>query len=373
MTDQVPATRKSGFAMLAVGGVAAATLGAGALLYVNSASGSTTTALASQPRRVAVIEAKARPYQATRKYVGTIQPWLDADVGPQMVSAYVETVLVRPGDIVKKGAVVATLDCRHASAMNKAVAAQAKAVDALHAAAATEASRVASLLDRKYVSENEVDQQRAEVANKEAQLAALQAQMVGSALQVNDCVLRAPFDGEVATRSLDPGGFVRPGSTILTLIDRGLVRITAEVPEIDFGSVAPQTPVRVHLLAGERTLTSKIARRAPAADPSTRTTHVEIDVPDPERALPVWTTAEVAIDVGEPAPAVALPLSAATVRAGKAKLFVVEGDVARLRRAAVIGEREGMLYVDAKALPPGSKVITDGRSLLDDGDRVVVP
>ncbi|HEY4056438.1 MAG TPA: efflux RND transporter periplasmic adaptor subunit, partial [Kofleriaceae bacterium] len=366
-------TRRTGLSLLAVLGAAGATLVAGALLYVHSASGNTATALSSEPRRVAVATATAEAFRATRRYVGTIQPWLSADIGPQMVSAYVDTVLVRPGDVVKKGAVVATLDCRHASAMNKAVAAQAKAVDALHTAAASEAGRVASLLDGKYVSENEVDQRKADVASKEAQLAALQAQMTGSELQVNDCVLRAPFDGEVATRSLDPGGFARPGSSLLTMIDRSLVRITAEVPENDFGAVAPQTDVRVHVLASGKDVASKISRRAPAADPSTRTTHIEIDVPDTDRALPVWTTADVNLDVGQPIPAVAIPLAAATVHAGKAKLFVVEGDVAHIRRAAVIGERNGVLYVDPKGLAAGAKIVTDGRNLLDDGDRVVTP
>jgi len=37
---------------------------------------------------------------------------------------------------------------------------------------------------------------------------------------VSDCVLRAPFDGEIATRLVDPGAFVRPGTSIVSVIDR---------------------------------------------------------------------------------------------------------------------------------------------------------
>ena len=38
-----------------------------------------------------------------RMYVGRLDPWIAASVGPQFVSAYVDTVLVRPGAVVKRG------------------------------------------------------------------------------------------------------------------------------------------------------------------------------------------------------------------------------------------------------------------------------
>jgi RND family efflux transporter MFP subunit len=369
-TEPQPRRRLVGLPTMVLLGALGGLLGVGGVLYMRAASSTNQIALASQPKPVTAVRAKAEAFQPSRRYVGTIEPWLAASVGPQMVSAYVDTLLVRPGDVVKRGAVLATLDCRNASAMNRVVAAQARALDAMHTASANEASRVASLLDGKYVSENEVDQKKAEAAAKEAQLAALQAQAVGSSLQVDDCVLRSPFDGEISNRTSDPGAFVRPGSAIATVIDRHMVRITAEVPEDDFDAVAPGTPVRIHLLSTGKDLTSRIARRAPAADPGTRTTHIEIDVDNADRAMPVWTTAELSIDVGTPAPASSIPLAAATVHAGKAKVFVVDKGVAHLRRTPVIGEREGVLYVDAKALPGGTPVITAGRNLLDDGEAV---
>jgi RND family efflux transporter MFP subunit len=374
MSDVIPESqprrRLVGMPSMVLLGALGGLLGVGGALYMRSASNTNQIALASQPKPVTAVPAKSEPFQPSRRYVGTIEPWLSANIGPQMVSAYVDTLLVRPGDIVKRGAVLATLDCRNASAMSKVIAAQARALDAMHTASANEASRVASLLDGKYVSQNEVDQKKAEAAAKEAQLAALQAQAVGSSLQVDDCVLRSPFDGEISTRTSDPGAFVRPGSAIATVIDRHMVRITAEVPEDDFDAVAPGTAVRIHLISTGKDLTSRIARRAPAADPGTRTTHIEIDVDNADRSMPVWTTAELSLDVGAAVPATSIPFAAATVHAGKAKVFAVEKGVAHLRRAPVIGEREGVLYVDPKALPAGTPIVTEGRNLLDDGEAV---
>ena len=111
----------------ALGGV----LAVGGVLYMRAASSTNQVALTSQPKPVTAVLGASQPFQPTRRYVGTIEPWLSASVGPQMISAYVDTVLVRPGDVVKRGAVLATLDCRNASAMSKVVAAQARAIDAM--------------------------------------------------------------------------------------------------------------------------------------------------------------------------------------------------------------------------------------------------
>ncbi|HEY4242794.1 MAG TPA: efflux RND transporter periplasmic adaptor subunit [Kofleriaceae bacterium] len=352
-------------------GASGGLLAAGGLLYVRNTRGVNHVALADSAKRVTATAAVAQPFQPSRRYVGTAEPWVAAHIGPQLVSAYVDTVLVRPGAVVKKGDIVATLDCRHASALSRVAEAEARAADAQSTAAAKDATRVSQLLDGKFVSENEVDQKQAAAASKAADVAALRAQQIGTALQVDDCVLRAPFDGEVATRTADPGAFMRPGSSIVTLVDRHLVRITADVPEDDFGAVSPGTTVRVHLLATGKDLVAKISRRAPAADPDTRTARIELDVPD-SREIPVWTTAELSLDIGAPIPATAVPLSAASVHGGKATVFAVTGDHVKQTLAKVIGESGGTLFVDPAVLPGGTQIVTQGRTQLADGDAVAV-
>jgi RND family efflux transporter MFP subunit len=361
--------RRFGMPTMVLLGALGGMIAVGGLLYMHAVAGTNHVSLSQAPKSVTMIAAVAQPYQPRRRYVGTVEPWVQAKVGPQMVAAYIDTVLVRPGAQVKRGEVIATLDCRSSSATSRAVAAQARALDAMREASSKEATRISSLLDGKYVSENEVDLKKADAASKEAQLAALQAQMANTSLQVDDCVLRAPFDGEVSERQGDPGTFVRPGSPIATIVDRHMVRITADVPEDDFGNVAPGNEVRVHLLSTNRDFTAKISRRAPAADPDTRTVHLELDLDDPARSIPVWTTAELSLDVGAPIPATAIPLIAATVHGSKTTVFVVKDGVAHATRAKLVGERTGTFYLDP-SLAAGSLVVTEGRGLLNDGDHV---
>ena len=352
-----------------IGGATIVAVALGALLLSRANARVNKVTLDSQPKGVTVVAARAAQYRPFRRYVGTILPWIEARVGPQFISAYVDTVLVRPGDVVRRGQVIATLDCRNASASSKAVSMQARALQTEQEALAHSAARVAELKEGGFASPNEIENRAAESASKQAQLMETEAKLQRATLEVNDCVLRAPFDGEIATRTVDPGAFVRPGSEVATLVDRRTVRVVAEVPEGDFDVVGLGTPVQIRAVAINREVRAKISRRSPAADLSTRTAHIEIDVPDPNRSLPVGTTAELGIDVGDPTAATEVPLIAASIRGKKATVFVVEGQTSRKAVYVVKGERGGNLFVEP-SLPSGAHVVTEGRALLKDGDRV---
>jgi membrane fusion protein, multidrug efflux system len=353
-------------------GIAAGVLGIlliGGLMMWRADARTNKVALSSGPKPVTVVRAKPAMYRPTRTYVGTLQPWVEASVGPQLVAAYVDTVLVRPGASVKRGEVIATLDCREANASTKAIAARARALDARQQAVQHEAARTQGLLDGGFVSPNEAEQKTAQSTSEAAQVESERANLARSSLEVNDCIMRAPFNGEIAQRSTDPGAFVRPGNTIVTVVDRSTVRMTADAPETDFDVVAAGTKVSVHVYATNKDFPGTITRRSPAADPSTRTVHFEIDMPDPNRLIPVGTTGEVHIQVGTPAPATEVPLYAATVRGSKGTVFVVDQGIAHSRTVAIDGEAGGSLFLDP-SLAAGTPVVTEGRALLEDGDKV---
>src|SRR5690606_16397910 len=130
-------------------------------------------------------------------------PWVEAKIGPQLTSGYVETVLVRPGDRVQRGEILATLDCRDAAAATRAARMAAKALEAERAAHAKEAARMKRLAEGAHVSRNEAD---LKIARSEADMArtlAAKAQLLSSSLRVNDCILKSPMAGEVIARWAD--------------------------------------------------------------------------------------------------------------------------------------------------------------------------
>lgn len=199
-------------------------------LLERQAAVTNSIALSSEPKAVRVVSARVTQYRPARRYVGTLRAWHRADMGPQLVAAYLKTVLVRAGDFVERDQILATLDCRNPSAGSERVSQQIEALSRQHKALASEVKRLEQLASKNYVSPNELEQKAAQSAAAEARLGALRAQLRAQRVEVEDCVLRAPFDGEVAARKLDPGAFVRPGMTVLTVVDRRRLRLEFDVP-----------------------------------------------------------------------------------------------------------------------------------------------
>src|SRR5579859_4702757 len=99
-------------------------------MYRRASSKVNDVSLSTQAKPVTVVAAQSASFRPTKRYVATIDPWLEARVGPQLVSAYVDTVIYRPGASVKRGDVLATLDCKSVNAESASVAMAAKALEA---------------------------------------------------------------------------------------------------------------------------------------------------------------------------------------------------------------------------------------------------
>ena len=216
------------------------------------------------------------------------------------------------------------------------MAAQAKAVAKRQRATADQAARTRSLLDGGFVSQNEAELLTASSESEARRARGPARNSIEDALDVNDCVLVAPFDGEVSLRPGRPW-FVRPpGHRDARVVDRNTVRMTADAPESDFDSIPPGTGVTVHVVA----TTSTSLRRSPAARPSAdpargpplRDRHRQL-----YRRIPVDTTGELHVPVGE-------PVAVWQFRSGrddddrKATFFTVEGGTAHARVLAELGE-----------------------------------
>ena len=227
-------------------------------------------------------------------------------------------------------------------------------------AATDEGGAVAAMLDGGFVAPNEVEQKNARsVCGGGAAPRERGRTCSGTSLDVQRLRATRPFDGEIATRTFDPGAFVHPGAAIVSVVDRehgaghgrrsgeGLRRARAVATVVRDRDARHRD---VHVAA-------PVSRRAPRADPRTRTIHFEVDVARSRAAsIPVGDHRDrPASSVGKPVPATEMPLYAATQEEGKARFFVVEGGVAHAKAVPVIGESGGGLYFQPQALPAGTR------------------
>ncbi len=207
----------------------------------------------------------------------------------------------------------------------------------------------------------------AEVAVAEARIAHLQALMAYA-------VLRAPYDGVITRRFIDPGAFVRSaadGTTmpLLAIASRGRIRLAMDVPEPAVPNVRPGTRVQLTIPAlGTKTLAVAVSRTAWSLNPATRTMRVEVDLDNRDGTLQPGMYARALIRI-EAEAALTVPSAAIRVRAGETYLLVVENGLA-METPVTVGYDDGILAAILDGLAGDELVITSATSAVAPGVRV---
>ncbi len=174
------------------------------------------------------------------------------------------------------------------------------------------------------VSQQDVDQARAQLESAQADAALIKAQL-------DKCEIRAPFAGDVGLRLVELGSVLQPGTKVTTLQDLHSFRIEFSVPEDQTAGVRIGLPVKFTVTGRKDTLNATIFAIEPALDPSTRLMTVRARCPAPKGGLRpgAFATVEVPVHATQAlwVPAQGVVESSAgsqvwLVRDGKAKLQV---------------------------------------------------
>jgi RND family efflux transporter MFP subunit len=236
-------------------------------------------------------------------------------------------------------------------------------------------------------AEAEVDSLKARIAMAHQQVEVARRQLDARQTDLNDMVVRAPFDGVAISKDAQPGEMISPVSAgggftrtgICTIVDMSSLEIEVDVSESYINRVKPGQPVEAVLDAyPEWRIPSKVITSVPSADRQKATVRVRIafDQLDP-RILPdmgvkvsFLSEAPPSASGGEqPRARVLVPKGAVRTVDGTSIVFVVRGDRVE-RRAVKLGGNDGDLVEVASGLTAGDKVATEGVATLTDGARV---
>jgi HlyD family secretion protein len=194
------------------------------------------------------------PLTVTVSATGTLQPVNEVDVGAE-ISGRIAEVLVDYNDHVGKGQVLARIDTEQLAAklaQSRASLASAEATvrtsDATLAESRAKTARVAGLFKASAVSRQELETAQADLARAVATLAKARADAALAAAQVTQdqttlskAEIRAPIDGIVLTRNVEPGqtlasAFATP--ILFTLAsDLSEMELKVDIDEADIGTV----------------------------------------------------------------------------------------------------------------------------------------
>ncbi|TSA00941.1 MAG: efflux RND transporter periplasmic adaptor subunit [Nitrospiraceae bacterium] len=324
-------------------------------------------------------------------YTADIQPYQQVNIFSR-VDGYIAKMHVDKGDFAKEGQLLVEVDhTDYVHAVNRAkanlAAARANVVsqEATIKNAKLNLARMQSLIKDQYVSQQDADNAQAAYDVAVAQIDSLRAQVhqMEVALQQAETNLaysyiRAPFPGYISLRNLDQGAFVSgsTGSTstfsrgILVLQDITTVRVLIDVVEKDVPLVKIGQPadLRADAYPG-RVFTGKVTRVVQALDRNTRTMTVEVDIPNPDRALKGGMFARVELVAGTHVNALQIPIDAVTRLESDQYVFVVQEGKAR-KVPVALGIQDRQMVEVTKGLTGIEPVIVSGKDLVTDGAKV---
>lgn len=328
---------------------------------VGSEEAEATEARAAEPvaetpkRTVAVVRADLADYARLIRISGVTEADKLAVLAARS-NGVVQELGAAAGDGVAAGATVLLLE-------GEDVRATVKAAEDQLAQAAEQLSVGEALKAKGSLPETEVTARRAAKTAAEGALA--QAQAAADRLS-----LTAPFAGTVDAVNVEIGEWVQAGTPIATLISLDPIVVKAEVSEQDVAHVAVGAKAKVRLVSGAE-LEGTVRHLARKASDKTRTFALEVDLPNPDGAIPSGMTAEVRLTAAAQ-PALLVPRSVLTLNeAGQVGLRVVgDGDVASFLPVQLIDDTEQGFMVTG--VPQDAGVIVAGQDLVRDGDLVVV-
>lgn len=141
----------------------------------------------------------------------------------------VMAVLVQEGDRVRAGQPLVRLDARDVEARSAQVAAGIRQADAMRAEAQQQAVRIRGLYGDSAATRQQLEQVESALARAEAGAAQARASAAEVGALKDYAVVRAPFDGIVAERFVDPGAFAAPGAPLIRVLQGTRLRLTATV------------------------------------------------------------------------------------------------------------------------------------------------
>ncbi len=345
----------------------------------------------AEPTRLQVLTLQRSPVDQVYEASGTVRAGRRAVLASKLPGS-VLAVPVQLGSSVQAGQLLVELDHGETdAAVSRAQAASKGAGDgfvrsqkALEAAeaearlASVTYGRYQQLLEKRSVSQQELDQAAArnasaaaavEMAQAALQQAQAQQEDAAAALQAerirqNYTRITAPFAGFVAEKNVDAGAVVFPGMPLLTLEESHGYQLEVSLPESQIAAVKIGDAARVSIAAIQMDSTARVAELQPGAEPSSRTSLIRLALPETP-GLRSGLFGRALFSMGK-ADLLVVPRSAVQRQGQLISVFVV-ADGRALRRLVTLGREYGEQVEVLSGLAAGETVVSSPPSSLTDG------
>lgn len=320
------------------------------------------------PENIFVVE--SRQVQTGPQVSGTLAAERSASIRAEVDGTLVQAS-AEEGQAVVRGQVLGRIsDAAVGDAVLSAKSGLRTANEALMIAKRN-AERAEKLTQAGAVAERELEQSRWSVTNAEAAVADATARLASAEKQLGRTVLRAPFNGIVSERHVNPGDNVSPGSPLFAVVDPTSLRLEAQVPVASLGALKVGTAVPFAIDGvGDRNFQGRITRINPAVDPATGQVRITVALPNKAGRLVAGLFAQGRVAV-ESRDGIVIPAAAIDRRGLRPTVTRIERGVAKRIEIAIGIEDLSIDRIEVTSgLAAGDTVITGAARSMASGTKV---
>ncbi len=362
----------------------------GAALALSSFACSTEASAENGSPAPAVVITKPEKKKFSRSFetASTAMAFRTAYLNPK-VPATIRRFLVKEGDPIKEGQLLAQLDeSDYAVAVNasrsqlEAADAGVQQAEAAFAKISADYERFKKLHENGNVSESEFEQVKTGYQQAQAALALAKAQrnvaataLEGNLRQMRYTAITSPFSGHVAARNGEIGEMASPASPrpLFEIVQADKLRIQIFVSELEIGGISPETTAQVIFDPfPDDPVSAKVNFINSKVDPTTKSVKVELLVDNPHMKFKPGMTVRVRIALPEREYLV-IPRNAVFTRDNEAGVVYVKDAEDRVFPKDIFlgGGVEGFAIV-AGGLTGNEEIVVGGGRRLETGQKVTV-
>ncbi len=315
---------------------------------------------------VSTFKAVTEPWQPKIKAVGDLRAAHGVDISSE-VPGQVQRVHFNSGDEVSEGAVLIELNAETDHAQLKALEVASELARSIY-------ERNKKQLEIQAVSQALVDADAAELKSREAMVEQQKALL-------SKKTIRAPFSGRLGISTVNIGGYLNPGESIVTLQALDPIRVDFYIPQqqIPHLSVGQAVVVTTDALPGQL-FQGKITAFNPRVEKDSRNILIEATLANPKGELLPGMFSAVEVETGSPVNYVTIPQTSVSFNPYGETVYLVEegkdndSKLMLTARQTFIktGESRGDQIVVLEGVKSGDVVVSAGAHKLKNGSVIAV-
>lgn len=321
---------------------------------------------------VNVAEAQTRDIARSVDYSGLVRGKNEVDIMPK-VPARVTAVYVKPGDQVRQGQTLLTLDSSDYEAGAKQAEAGLRLAEVKLETAQNNLERIRKLHEAGAVSDQEIENGTTAVDGARAGLDQAEAGLEIAQTHLNNCTVTSPITGTVGSINVSLGDTPDMQVPVAVVSDASQLEIEIMVSESEISYINAGTEVDVHIKAvGDEAFKGIVESVSTVPDAMKHSYGVKIALQNKDNKIKSGMFAEVSVATLNKHDVICVPGSAVVPKGARTVVFTVDKEN-RARETEVITGIGNERFVEiTEGIEKGEKVITKGSTLVKEGTLVRV-